>query len=179
MLNRNQLGQWGSCLLATAILLVACSSKPEVLPTGGNPIPTPVTGTDVGNAPDSQAAVTPDDTYKRYINDSIAALVDSQKQKINMRQRYQNPDQTKLDLGGLLTDISILEDRTEVKQVNDHSANANVDMDVRIKYADGDLQSFSCAYKVALQSAVNAQSATVWYVINPDLFPIFSNCKRK
>jgi hypothetical protein len=169
----------GICLAVLAALLAACSPKPEVLPQGGNPIPTPVAGVNVGNAPDSQAAATPDESYKRYINDSVAALVDSQQQKINMRQRYQNPEQTKKDLSGMLTAISILEDRTKIKQVNDTSANANVDLDVRIKYADGDTQSFNCQYAIALQSAVNAKNATVWYVINPDVFPAFVNCKRK
>jgi len=178
MLKRNRIAQWGSCVLALAILLGACAPK-EVLPSGGNPIPTPIKGVDVGNDPTSQAAANPEDTYKRYIKDSIAALVDAQQQKINMRERYQNPGQTKLDLGGLLTEISILEDRTTIKQVNDNNANAKVDMDVRIKYADGDVQSFACIYQVVLQSAVNAQNATVWYVINPDVFPIFVSCSRK
>lgn len=174
-----QLTRWGSWIAVLAVLLAACSSKPEVLPQGGNPIPTPIAGTDVGSAPDSQAAASPEDTFRRYINDSIAALVDSQQQKINMRQRYQNPDQTKLDLGGLLTEVSILEDRTKIKQTNDNNANATVDMDVRIKYADGDSESFTCLYQVILQSAVNVKNATVWYVINPDAFPIFVSCKRK
>src|SRR5258708_30877696 len=106
MIKRNLVAKWGSSVLALAVLLAACSSKPEVLPAGGNPIPTPIVGVDVGSAPDSQAASSPDDTYKRYINDSISALVDAQKQKINMRERYQNPTQTKADLGGLLTEIS-------------------------------------------------------------------------
>jgi hypothetical protein len=174
--KRKQIIYWGSWVVV-AVLLAACSK--EVLPSGGNPIPTPIVGVDVGTAPDSQAAATPDDTYKRYINDSIAALVSSQKQKINMRQRYQNPDQTKLDLGGLVTEISILEDRTKIKEVNDKNANAVVDMDVRIKYADGDLQSFVCKYQVAMQSALNTKNVSVWYVINPDVFPVFLSCTRK
>lgn len=156
-------------------LLVACSQTPtEVLPQGGNPIPTPVVGESVGTAPDSQAAAVPEETYKRYINDSIAALVDAQQQKINMRQRYQSPEQTKLDLGGLLTEISILEDRTEISKPSDSSANANVSMDVRIKYADGDLNSYTCQYQVVMQSGTNGKNETVWYVINPDVFPAFA-----
>lgn len=178
MFKRNQIAVWGSFVVALAVLLSACS-KPEVLPSGGNPIPTPIKGVDVGTSPDSQAAATPEETYKRYINDSIAALVSVQQQKINMRERYQNPTQTKLDLGGLVTDISILDDRTKIKQTNDSNANANIDMDVRIKYADGDIVSFVCTYQITMQSALNAKNATVWYVINPDVFPIFVSCNRK
>ena len=48
------------CALAASVVLAACRN--EVLPQGGNPIPTPRAGVDVGNAPDSQAAATPDET---------------------------------------------------------------------------------------------------------------------
>jgi hypothetical protein len=77
-------------------------------------------------------------------------------------------------VGGLLTEISILEDRTEISKPTDTSANANVAMDVRIKYADGDSQSYTCTYKVVMQSGANAKNETVWYVINPDVFPAFA-----
>ena len=164
--------------LVAAIALAACTAE-EVVPQGGNPIPTPRTGENVGISPDSQAAATPEETFSRYINDSIAAQVALQQQKINMRQRYQNPDQTLQDLGGLLTEISILEDRTKTSQVNDNNANANVDTDVRIVFADGDTETRVCKYQVVLQSGKNAKGDTVWYVINPDAFPIFVSCTVK
>lgn len=184
---------------AVTALLAACSSAPvggvnptplptstpppEVIPAGGNPIPTPIIGENVGTAPDSQAAAVPEESFKRYINDSIAGLVAIQVQKITIRQRYQNPSQTEQDLGGLLTAVNILEDRTKIKKVTDTSTNAtaNADIDVRITWADGDTQSFTCKYAVTLQAAENANRETVWYVINPDVFPIFANgvCLQK
>ncbi|MBM4423776.1 MAG: hypothetical protein FJ030_10330 [Chloroflexi bacterium] len=162
------------CALAVSIALAACGN--EVLPQGGNPIPTPRAGEDVGNAPDSQAAATPDETFTRYVNDSIAAQVILQSQKLAMRQRYQNPDQTLQDVGGLLTEITVLENRTKVNQYNDTNATANVDIDICINYADGDSETRTCKYQVALQQGENSKGESVWYVINPDAFPVFSNC---
>jgi len=49
---------------------------------------------------------------------------------------------------------------------------------VRVKYADGDTQTFTCKYDVSLQRGANTQGANVWYVINPDAFPLFVNCAR-
>lgn len=167
-------------VLLMTLALAACGSK-EVLPEGGNPIPTPIKGEEVGDAPDSQAAATPEETISRYLNDSIAALVAGQLQKLQLRARYQNPEQTEQDLGGLLSEINVLEDRTKVKKVTDTSTNAtaSVDLDVRVKWADGDTESFTCAYAVTLQSGENKKGETVWYVINPDAFPLFVNCTRK
>ena len=166
--------------LLMTLVLAACGGK-EVLPEGGNPIPTPIKGENVGDAPDSQAAATPEETFSRYIDDSIAALVAGQSQKLSLRARFQNPEQTEKDLGGLLSEVNILEDRTKIKKVTDTSTNAtaNVDIDIRVKWADGDTESFTCNYAVTLQSGENKEGETVWYVINPDAFPVFVNCTRK
>jgi hypothetical protein len=159
------------------LVLTACRGN-EVLPEGGNPIPTPRVGDVVDNSPDSQAAATPEETFSRYIRDSIAATVAVQQTKINMRGRYQNPDQTLQDLGGLVSEISVLTDRTQIKTPKDTAANAKVDLDVRVKYADGDSQTFTCKYDVALQRGANTQGDNVWYIINPDAFPLFVSCVR-
>ena len=169
------------CGLVVAIVLAACTG--EVVPQGGNPIPTPIEGENVGSAPSSQAATTPEETFSRYLKDSLGALVAQQNQKLEMRQRYQNPEQTKEDLGGLLAEINVLEDRTKIKKVAETSTNAtaNVDMDVRVSWADGDQETFTCGYAVTLQQAENDKGEVVWYVINPDSFPIFAQgvCQRK
>jgi hypothetical protein len=170
-------------LVVLAMALTSCNiGRPtEVLEEGGNIIPTPIAGENVGEAPGSQAAATPEETASRYLKDSLGSLVAQQTQKIELRERYQNPSQTVEDLGGLLTEISVLEDRTEVKKVNENSTNAtaNVDLDVRVTWADGDTESFTCKYAVTLQQAENDDEEEVWYVINPDAFPLFVNCSRK
>lgn len=170
-------------LAAVAAFALAACGQQEVLPQGGNPIPTPIEGENVGDAPSSQAAATPEETFSRYLKDSLGALVAQQRQKLELRQRYQNPEQTKEDLGGLLSEINVLEDRTKIKKVTDTSTNAtaNVEMDVRVVWADGDQESFTCKYAVTLQQAENEAGETVWYVINPDSFPIFASgvCARK
>lgn len=163
--------------LLVALFLTACKGN-EVLPQGGNPIPTPRIGDQVDNLLDSQAAATPEETFSRYIRDSIAATVAVQQTKINMRGRYQNPDQTSQDLSGLVSEISLLEDRTKVNSPKDTAANAKVDLDVRVKYADGDTQTFTCNYNVSLQRGANTKGVNVWYVINPDAFPLFVSCAR-
>lgn len=152
----------------------------EVLEEGGNPIPTPIEGVDVGEEASSQAAGTPEDTFRRYITASLGSLVALQQQRIELRQRYQNPEQTKEDLGGLVTAINVLEDRTEIKKVTETSTNAtaNVDVDVRVEYADGDRQTFTCKYPITLQQAENEDGDNVWYVINPAEFPLFVSCVR-
>lgn len=162
-------------LLMLALLLAACGGG-EVIEEGGNVIPTPIEGEDVGEEISSQAAGTPQETYDRYIVASIAGQVNAQKDKIDMRQRYQDPEITKQDLGGLVTEISILEDRTEVDQPTDNAATAQVDMDIRVQYADGDTESRTCSYTVSMQRSTNEDEEDVWYVVNPDAFPVFFSC---
>ncbi|MBI3241629.1 MAG: hypothetical protein HYZ49_04980 [Chloroflexi bacterium] len=163
--------------LVALITLTACLGS-EVLPQGGNPIPTPREGETVDAAPDSQAAATPEETFTRYIHDSIAATVAAQQSKLTIRGRYQEPSQTIDDLSGLVSEIAVLEDRTEISSPKDTAANARVDLDVRVKYADGDQQTFTCKYDVSLQRGENTKGDFVWYVINPEAFPLFVSCTR-
>ena len=161
----------------TLLTLTACLGS-EGLPEGGNPIPTPREGELVDSLPDSQAAATSEETFARYIRDSIAATVAVQQTKINMRGRYQEPDQTMEDLSGLVSEIAVLEDRTEISSPKDTAANAKIDLDVRVTYADGDTQTFTCKYDVSMQMSANDKGDNVWYVINPDAFPLFVSCAR-
>jgi hypothetical protein len=163
--------------LVSLLTITACLGS-EVLPQGGNPIPTPREGELVDALPDSQAAASPEETFSRYIRDSIAATVAVQQTKINMRGRYQEPGQTLDDLSGLVSEIAVLEDRTEITSPKDTAANAKVDLDVRVMYADGDTQTFTCKYDVSMQMSANDKGEDVWYVINPDAFPLFVSCTR-
>lgn len=162
-------------VLTVAVTMSACRPK-EVLPEGGNPIPTPRKGEPVGTAPVSQAAAKPEDTFSRYIRDSIAAQVALQQAKIAIRERYQDPGITVQDVGGIVTDISILDDRTKFTVPKVNVSNAHVEFDVRLTYADGDTESRTCRYEVNMQQGQNQTGDSVWYVINPDAFPVFASC---
>lgn len=167
-------------ILALAVSLVASACQQgEVLPEGGNPLPTPRSGQFIGTQPVSQAASAPEATFQRYIRDSIAAQVALQQAKIAMRERYQDPNITEQDLGGIVTDISVLEDRTTFTLPREDVSNAKVDFDIRLTYADGDSETRTCLYEVHLQQAVNTQGDAVWYVINPDAFPVFLSCSAR
>lgn len=161
-----------------ALTLAACSPS-EVLPKGGNAIPTPRAGEEVDASPDSQAAAKPEDTFTRYIRDSIAAQVALQQSKIAIRERYQNPDVTEQDLGGIVTEIAILEDRTTFTLPKQDLSNAHVEFDIRLTYADGDTETRTCRYEVNMQQGANTNGASVWYVINPDAFPVFNSCSAR
>lgn len=161
--------------------LVAADDGPppeEVVPEGGNPLPTPRPGVLVGDNPESQASSDPNVTYERYIFDTIAAQISLQDVQRAMRQRYQDPGITEQDLGGLLTDIAVLEDRTEVEQTRDDVAYANVDMDIRISWADGDTETRTCNYQVNMHAVETEDNIVAWYVINPEPFPVFFSCYK-
>ena len=151
----------------------------EVLPRGGNPIPTPRPGEEVGPDPTSQAAAQPEQTFERYIRDSIAAQVALQQAKVTMRERYQDPGITVQDLGGIVTEISVLEDRTTFTLPKPTVSNAHAEFDIRLTYADGDSETRTCQYEVNMQQGLNATGAAVWYVINPDAFPVFNSCSAR
>jgi hypothetical protein len=165
-----------AALLLLIVVLAACRPG-EVLPAGGNPIPTPRAGDLVPAVAESQAAASPDETVNRYLTDSIAMQLKAQSTKIEVRQRYQEPGQTTADLGGLVTGIAVLENRTVVTTPKEIMALAHVDMDVRLTFANGDTDSRTCKYDVTLQRYANAKGDNVWYVINPNLFPFDSQCR--
>ena len=93
MLSVRSLFRLTTVTLVLAVALAACRGN-EVLPEGGNPIPTPRIGEAVGSEPGGQAAGTPEETVSRYLRDSIAAQVALQQTKIIIRERYQEPGST-------------------------------------------------------------------------------------
>ncbi len=161
-----------------ALALTACRGN-EVLPAGGNPIPTPQIGENVGSEPGSQAAGTPEETVSRYLRDSIAAQVAVQQTEIIMRERYQDPGLTSKALSGLVTEISVLEDHSTITRPKEDVANARVELDIRVKFANGDSDTRACKYEVNMQRRQNAKGQDVWYVVNPDAFPVFASCTTK
>jgi hypothetical protein len=57
-------------------------------------------------------------------------------------------------------------------------SNAQAEFDIRLTYADGDSETRTCRYQVSLQQAPSPDGA-VWYVINPDAFPVFASCSAR
>jgi hypothetical protein len=178
MLSARTLTRLIALMIALAVALTACRGQ-EVLPEGGNPIPTPRIGEDVGSEPGSQAAGTPEETVSRYLRDSIAAQVAIQQTEIIMRERYQDPGLTAKALSGLVTEISVLEDHSTITRPKEDVANAHVSLDIRVTFANGDTDTRTCGYEVNMQRGQNAKEQDVWYVINPDAFPVFASCTSK
>ena len=178
MLQIRSLTRVALLALVAALALGACRPA-EVLPKGGNPIPTPRVGEAIGTQPDSQAAAAPEETFRRYVRDSIAAQVALQQAKIAMRERYQDPAVTVQDLGGIVTDIAVLEDRTTFTVPKETVSNARVEFDIRLTFADGDTESRTCRYEINMRQGASSNGESVWYVLNPDAFPVFASCSAR
>jgi hypothetical protein len=178
MLSIRSLFRLTAVLLVLGAALAACRRN-DVLPAGGNPIPTPRIGENVGSEPGSQAAGTPEETVGRYLRDSIAAQVAIQQTEVIMRERYQDPSLTAKALSGLVTEIAVLEDHSTITRPKENVANAHVSLDIRVKFANGDTDTRTCRYEVNMQRGQNSKGQEVWYVITPDAFPVFASCTSK
>ncbi|GAB4395106.1 MAG: hypothetical protein Kow00124_32680 [Anaerolineae bacterium] len=157
-------------IVLSVVGLAACGSSGG----GGNAIPTPQPGVDVGQEPAGRAGETVEETWEAYLRDSIAFQVARQQDKLVLVERYQNPDHTAQNLGGLVEDIDLVTDRTAF-QLNSSGtfATSTADFDVRITYANGDTQTRTCSYTVQIE--LDSEDG-VWYVINPAALDVFSFC---
>ncbi len=156
-------------IVVSLIGLAACGGG-----GAGNTIPTPQPGVDVGQEPAGHAGETVEETWEAYLRDSIAFQVARQQDKLALVERYQNPDHTAQNLGGLVEDIDLVTDRTAF-QLNSSGtfATSTADFDVRITYANGDTQTRTCSYSVQIELD---REDGVWYVINPAALDVFSFC---
>lgn len=126
---------------------------------------------------ESFASLTPHGTFELYLRDAISQQISLQRQKIDMRARYQQPEVMLQDLGGLIINIELVEDRSELVALrptvdNPTSAEYNAEIDIRITYADLDTSSQTCAWVVNLQRGINGK----WYIVNPRELLIFVDC---
>lgn len=163
---------WAVAVLGLGLLLAACSdAQPGLRTSGGesrqagegNPIPTPIPGEEVGEEPQSAARDTPEGTWEGYLRDMIAFRVAELHNKIRLLERYENPDHTAQNLGGLAQDITLLEDRTSWN-IRGNSASSLVEFDVRVTYANGDTDTRTCEFEVYME--YNEEDG-VWYVLSP------------
>ena len=143
--------------------------SPTVVPTP-TAIPTPSYG-DILSMP-SVAADTPEATFELYLRDAIAQQISIQREKLDMRMRYQAPPTLLQDAGGLVLDIELLENRSRRTILRERDATFEVEIDVRVTFADGDTSTQSCAWTVALEKT----DAELWYVVNPRELLLFINC---
>jgi len=51
-----------------------------------------------------------------------------------------------------------------------------VALDIRVTFANGDTDTRACSYDINMERSDNKQGEAVWYVINPDAFPVFASC---
>jgi hypothetical protein len=139
-----------------------------------NPRPTPRPDEDVGEQSLAGARDSYQETWNNYLRDSIAEQVADREQKISILERYQNPGILAANSGGLVEDISLLEDRTTFNLSNNGTfASAVANFDVRLTYVDGDTESRTCTPNVQIEFEPDDG---LWYVINPAELQIFVNC---
>lgn len=115
---------------------------------------------------------TPEGTFELYLRDAIAQQVTLQREKIDMRVRYQDPEIVEQDMGGLVTDITLIEDRSRMTELSDTRVVFDVDMDVQVTYASGETEQGVCGWPVNLE-----QYEGLWYVVNPSELALFVNCR--
>ena len=156
-------------LIGLALVFTACS---VIGGSEGNPLPTPKPEEDVGEEAKSAAEDTPEGTWENYLRDIIAEQVADRTSKIELIQRYENPDITEQNLGGLLTNIGLVEDRTEFS-TSGGLATAHAEFDIRLTFGNGDTDTRTCTFNVSLEFH---EEDGVWYVINPAALAVFTQC---
>jgi hypothetical protein len=168
---------WARSLIAVAGMVVL----PLVLAScgalggggGGNPLPTPLPAEQIGSSTKSQAKDSYQATWDSYLRDSIAAGNQIEDVKISMYQRYEKPSNTAQNLGGLLKQTDLLQDRTKFNVSANNTASALADFDVKITFANGDTDTRHCKPQVAIE--LNPDDK-LWYVLNPAPLAVLSIC---
>ncbi len=150
------------------------TERPEEPEDVVNVVPTPLPTEDVGEEALSGAKEDLEETWNNYVRDIIAEQVAERQQKLDLLQRYENPDITAQNLAGLVSDIDLVEDRTEFNVASgSRVATATTDFDVRLTFLNGDTDTRTCQYFVSLEQD---QEDGLWYVINPAPLQIFASC---
>ncbi len=150
------------------------TERPDTPEEAPNTIPTPLPGEDVGEQALAGAKETYQETWNNYLRDAIAEQVADRQQKLEILQRYENPAITEQNLGGLVENIELVEDRTVFNLTNNATvASANAEFDVRLTYANGDSDTRTCNPFVSLE--YSAEDG-LWYVVNPGQLQVFAVC---
>ncbi len=144
------------------------ADAPDVLPTRA-------AGEEVGDEALAAATDDYDQTWDNYLRDIIAEQVKDRQQKINILQRYANPDVLSQEAQGHVQNIELLADRTVLSlQSNGVTVVATGDFDLRYTYLNGDTETVTCKQNFQLQKR---EADGLWYVVNPASLQIFAVCQ--
>jgi hypothetical protein len=173
-------------LVLVVVALSACGMGAANQPTPTQPLPTavgggavavlptPLPGENVGTGASSGALDTAEGTWGNYLRDMIAEQNQSLASKINLLERYANPELTQKNLAGTVKSLELVADRTKI-DLNASSTVASVkaEFDVRLTFANGDSDTRTCKMGVE----IDLKDAT-WYVLNPAPLAVFSVCPK-
>lgn len=167
-------------ILLITILLSACnrggSDQPERIEQTAPPLPTIAEVEDVGAEALGGAAESYEQTWANYLRDAIAEQVRVREQKLSLLTRYEDPDITAQNLGGLVKDIDLIVggDRTTFTlSNNDTVASGYADFDIQLTYANGDQDRRTCKPFVRMFKHIEDNK---WYVENPAALEVFAVC---
>jgi len=168
-------------LVVLVVALSACSGgggeqPTPVLPTavGGGEVrelPTAPAGEEVGVGSTSGALDSPEATWGNYVRDMIAELNQAQASKISLLERYEAPSITQQNLGGLVKEVKLVADRSEVDVKKEGVAVVAGDFDVQLTFANGDADTRTCTMTVEID-----EFDGTWYVLSPQPLAVFSVC---
>ncbi len=163
--------------LGVAVILSACGGGNVAGGGAGNALPTPKPAENVGGSAASAAKDSFQGTWDSYLRDQIAAANDQQRVKLSMLQRYEKPDITSKNAGGLMKELALVEDRTKFNLINSQTTASSVaEFDIKVTFVNGDTDTRTCKVQIGIE--VNP-SDKLWYVLNPAPLNWDSLCKSK
>jgi hypothetical protein len=170
MTKRTASGLALAVLLVGVLALAGCGrNQPQV-----NVLPEAPESVDVGAEAQGGVADTPEATWESYLADIIAEQVKQRESLVSLLERYQDPAITEQNLGGTMTDIDLVADRTVfTTNASGTLATTTTDFDVRVTYADGDTETRTCQFDLMFQWN---DTGGVWYVVNPQSLAVFAVC---
>ncbi|NDJ54910.1 MAG: hypothetical protein GYB68_17705 [Chloroflexi bacterium] len=155
--------------LLVAGVLVACGGGEDPVV---QELPTQAPDEEVGAETRGGVTSEVETTWENYLRDIIAAAIVDRNQIVDLFERYRDPNVTVQDIERLVTDITLVEDRTEWN-TTPNSASSNVEFDVRLAFANGDSDTRTCRFDVFMEQGVEDE---LWYIVNPAALAIFSVC---
>ena len=82
---------------------------------------------------------------------TVAQQVALQRERVDMRVRYQDPEIMEQDMGGLISDIDLIEDRSRMSSLGDTQVVYDVDVDIVVTFANGEQEQGVCGWPVNLE----------------------------
>ena len=151
----------------------ATATPAEPAPATATPEPTVVFDFQASSALVGSPQDTPEGTFELYLRDAINQAVRLQHERLDIRIHYEDPEILAQDLGGLVVDVDLIEDRSVFDYATEAEVSViyEVDIDILITYGDEETNRSQCDWTANLEKIDE-----VWYVINPSELPLFVNC---